>query len=72
VETERRERGRYRRREGGKETEEKNKGEETPGKRQKGRDIEERQKTRIQWREKEERKEGIYRGETMESDRVEK
>jgi hypothetical protein len=35
VETERRERGRYRRREGGKETEEKNKGEETAGKRQK-------------------------------------
>jgi hypothetical protein len=38
VETERRERGRYRRREGGKETEEINKGEETPGKKNKGRD----------------------------------
>jgi hypothetical protein len=38
VETERRERGRYRRREGGKETEEINNGEETLGKRNKGRD----------------------------------
>ncbi len=54
METERRERGRYRRREGGKETEEKIKGEETAGKRQKGRDKEERQKTRIQWEGKEE------------------
>jgi hypothetical protein len=42
VETERRERGRDRRREGGKEAEEKYKGEETGGKRQKGRDREER------------------------------
>jgi hypothetical protein len=72
METERREKGSHRRREGEKETEEKNKGEETAGNRKKGRDKEERQKTKIQWGEKEERKEEIYRGETMDSGRAEK
>ncbi len=71
METERRERGRYRRREGGKET----------GEKQRGRDIRketERKKHRRDTKDQdtggggEERKEGMYRGETMESDRVEK
>ncbi len=72
METKWRERVRDRRRVLGKETEEKRKGKETEGKRQKGRDKEKRKKTKIQWRSKEERKEGIYRVETMESNRAEK
>ncbi len=72
MESKRRERGRDWRTEGGKETEEKYKGEETEGKRQKGSDREERKKTWRQWRKKEKRKEGIYREETLESDRAEK
>jgi hypothetical protein len=66
VETERREKE-----ETGGEEEGKRQRRSTKGKRQKKRDRQERQKTKIRGGE-EERKEGIYRGETMESDRVEK
>ncbi len=59
--------GRDRRREGGKETEEKCKGEETEGKRQ---TVGTRDQDRGGGGGREKR--GIYRGETMESDRVEK
>ncbi len=67
METERRERGRT-----GGEKEGKRQRRKTTGKRQKGRDKEDRQKTKIPWGEKEERNERIYRRETMESDKAEK